>query len=371
MRYLGLDVHTKATVWHLLDGEGQTVETGKTATTAEALTALVRRLAEQDELLVGQEVGKMAYLVHDVLTAANVRVLAFSAWHLRMVAASRKKTDRRDAYWLAKILQTGMMPHPVYIPTGEIRELRGLLARRAALVSERKRWLLRARSHLEAAGCPPQRRGRSITRLLESSLAAPDGLDATVADSVDLCQRMHATLTAELARVERLLHEKATGIDAVRRLLTIPAVGERVALTIYAWVGDARRFRSSRELGSYAGLVPSVRQSGEKTDLGSITRAGSPELRRMLVQAGHVLLFRCRSEDAAPLRAIAERVQTARARRKIAVVAAGRHLLRIAYYVLRDGTTYDPARLRPAAGQPAAVAPGSDSEPQEASMPAA
>ena len=71
MRYLGLDVHTKATVWHLLDGEGQTVETGKTATTGKALTALVRRLAEQDELLVGQEVGKMTYLVHDVLTAAK------------------------------------------------------------------------------------------------------------------------------------------------------------------------------------------------------------------------------------------------------------------------------------------------------------
>jgi transposase len=167
-----------------------------------------------------------------------------------------------------------------------------------------------------------------------------------------------------------LLHEKAKAIDAVQRLLTIPAVGERVALTVYAWVGDARRFRSSRELGSYAGLVPSVRQSGEKTLLGSITRAGSPELRRILVQAGHVLLFRCRSADAAPLKAIAERVQTARARRKIAVVAAGRHILRLAYYVLRDGTTYDPARLRPPAEQ-LSIAPGADSEQQEASMPAA
>jgi hypothetical protein len=132
------EVHTKATVWHLLDREGQTVETGKTATTGPALTTLVRRFADQDELTVGQEVGKMAYLVHDVLTAAKVRVLSFNAWHLRMVASSRKKTDRRDAYWLAKIL-TGMMPHPVYIPTGEIRELRGLLSRRVAIVGERKR----------------------------------------------------------------------------------------------------------------------------------------------------------------------------------------------------------------------------------------
>ena len=75
---------------------------------------------------------------------------------------------------------------------------------------------------------------------------------------------------------------------------------------------------------------------------------GSPQLRSALVQSGHVLLFRCQSELSAPLKAIAERVHTARARRKIAVVAAARHILRIAFYVLRDGTNYDPTRLRPA-----------------------
>jgi len=47
------------------------------------------------------------------------------------------------------------------------------------------------------------------------------------------------------------------------------------------------------------------------------------------------------------------RVHTARKRRKIAVIAAARHILRIAYYVLRDGTVYDPARL--AAAEPAAA----------------
>jgi hypothetical protein len=39
-------------------------------------------------------------------------------------------------------------------------------------------------------------------------------------------------------------------------------------------------------------------------------------------------------------------VRTSRGRRKIATVALARHLLRIAYYVLRDGTTYDAKRLR-------------------------
>jgi transposase len=98
-------------------------------------------------------------------------------------------------------------------------------------------------------------------------------------------------------------------------------------------------------LASYAGLVPSVRQSGSTLQLGRITKAGSPQLRCVLVQAAHVLLFRCRSVEAQPLKAIAERVHTTRRRRKIAVVAAARHILRIAYYVLRDGTTYEPSKL--------------------------
>jgi hypothetical protein len=47
-----------------------------------------------------------------------------------------------------------------------------------------------------------------------------------------------------------------------------------------------------------------------------------------------------------PLQAIGARVHTSRGRRKIATVALARHLLRIAYYILRDGTVYDPKRLR-------------------------
>ncbi len=64
------------------------------------------------------------------------------------------------------------------------------------------------------------------------------------------------------------------------------------------------------------------------------------------MQAGHILLWRCRSEQAAPLVAVAKRAYTTRKRSKIAVVAAARHILRIAFYVLRDGSTYDHKRLR-------------------------
>ena len=171
----------------------------------------------------------------------------------------------------------------------------------------------------------------------EVLLEQPDGIDAYLDDTLDRCQRMHETLTVELQALEQTIFDETAEVDAIVRLKTIPAVGPWVATTLYAWIGDVRRFSSARKLASYVGLVPSVWQSSDMKRSGGITKQGTPMLRTALVQAGHVLLSRCRSADAAPLRAIAMRVHSRGKRRNIAVVAAARHILRIAHYVLRDG----------------------------------
>ena len=345
MRYLGLDVHAKATVWCLLDDKGTVVERGQVPTTAPALTALVTRLKEVDELVAGQEVGTMSYFVHDVVTAAGVKLLSFNAQQLRMIASSRKKTDRRDAYWLAKALQTEMTPHPVYIPSGQVRWLRQQLSQRQAMIHDRQRWLLRAQSAVRAAGHPVAR-NRSPKKLQAALLSLPEGLDQHLLEALARCQRMYETLACDLKQLEADLLREAGGIDAVRRLQTIPGVGPWVALTIYAWVGDVSRFRDARSLTAYAGLVPSVWQSGESLRQGGITRQGARALRSMLVQAGHVLLSRCRKAEAAALQALPTRVHARSKSRKVAVVAAARHILKLTYYLLRDSTTYEPDRLR-------------------------
>ncbi len=260
MRHLGLDVHSGATVWCLLDDTGEVVQRGKVSTTAPALTQLVKRLGVDDELLVGQEVGTMAYFVHDVVTAAGVKLLSFNAQHLRMIASSRKKTDKRDAYWIAKVLQTGMTPHPVYIPSGKVRLLRQLLSQRDAVSREQKRWLVRAKTTVRSAGLSVPR-SRSVATLLATLLSQPAGLDEQLAHTLERCERMHETLSHELAQLETTIRDETRDIDPIERLKTIPAVGEWTATTIYAWVGDVSRFPSARHLAAYAGLVPSVWQS--------------------------------------------------------------------------------------------------------------
>jgi transposase len=166
-----------------------------------------------------------------------------------------------------------------------------------------------------------------------------------LADGLGLCPRQEAALRLELQRVDAALLTRTRAIEAIDRLLTVPGIGPLTAATIYAWVGDVRRFPNAKALAAYAGLVPTVRQSGGAITYGGITKQGAPALRITLVQASHVLLSRCQSAEATPLQAIALRIRGSRGRRKIAVVGLARHLLRIAYYILREGTTYDAKRL--------------------------
>ncbi len=346
MKYLGMDVHSSATVWCLLNERGEEEGHGKVATTKEALREMVESLSREGELLVGQEVGTMSHYVHDAVTACGVRILSFNAQHLRMIASSRKKTDRRDAYWIAKALQTGMMPHPVYIPREKERRLRALLSMRDGVMRERHRWLVRARSYLKATGIQGSR-GASVGKALAREVVDhPEGQDPYLVASLELCDRHERLLTLELKDIDAKLRKETQGIDEIRRLITIPGVGHLVATVIYAWVGDIKRFRNARVLASYAGLVTSVWQTGETLRSGHITKQGSPALRRMLVQAAQVLMWRCHSPEAEPLQAIAMRVYQSRHRNKIAVVALARNILRVSYYVLRDGTVYDPKLLR-------------------------
>jgi hypothetical protein len=124
----------------------------------------------------------------DVLSPLDVKLLTFNPYHLRVIAASRKKTDKRDAFWLARTVQS-MTPHPVYIPTGIVRQLRALLNERDTVAGQRKAWLVRAVTLLRAAGL--DERQHSGKGWIEKLLQQPDGIDERIDWSVLLPARQH------------------------------------------------------------------------------------------------------------------------------------------------------------------------------------
>jgi transposase len=114
-------------------------------------------------------------------------------------------------------------------------------------------------------------------------------------------------------------------------------VGIRTAETFVAWVDDMTRFRRTRQLGAYFGLVPCQDKSADKNRLGHITRDGPPVMRKLATEAAWTAIKRCPA-----FRAYFERIVAGKPeRRKIAIVAASHRLLRVMGAMMRDGTAYE------------------------------
>ena len=118
-------------------------------------------------------------------------------------------------------------------------------------------------------------------------------------------------------------------------LMTFPGVGIITALTIVAEVDDFTRFPSGKKLASFAGLVPRQRSSGETIKYGSITHAGSPALRTVLVETA----MRIRASNAPELYTFVHRL-TASSKAKKARVALARKILCIMWKMVTTNTPY-------------------------------
>jgi transposase len=116
-------------------------------------------------------------------------------------------------------------------------------------------------------------------------------------------------------------------------------------VAVVSTLDDATRFRGAHQVESYLGLVPCEWSSSEIQRRGPITKAGNGRMRWLLVQAAWCILRRKKRAESVGLREWADRVALRRGRR-VAVVALARRLAGILYAIWRDGTIYDPARLR-------------------------
>jgi transposase len=75
-----------------------------------------------------------------------------------------------------------------------------------------------------------------------------------------------------------------------QRIAAIPGVGRLAATAVVATVGDARSFRSGRELAAFLGLVPRQSGTGGRVQLLGISKRGDPYLRTLLIHGARTVL---------------------------------------------------------------------------------
>jgi transposase len=338
--YVGLDVHSKASVFVIADATGRVTARGEVPTTPEGLGRLRSQYGLAAGTPVALETGTVAFYVARTLQALELAPVVIDAHEVRLKAhRPMHKSDRRDAFELCDGLRRDIYRTRVHVPPLAIGELRETVSRRrhfvrvqTAQVNAVKR-LLRAEGYGQA--CRTLTTDAAWTRLFA---ALPPGtpLGAFVEGHHTLWRTARAQVTHLEQRLVRLRRPFAA---SMRLLQTAPGVAEIVAVTTLAIWSDVHRFPSAKHAASYTGLVPSTHQSGSRDRHGHLTKRGAGELRAMLVEAAHQARRRTN-----PLHPYFVKL-CARHGYKRAVIALAHRLCRILFAMLRDGTVFDVTKL--------------------------
>lgn len=258
------------------------------------------------------------------------------AWRWKNI---RRKNDREDALKLAQLSAMNQL-RTVHIPNRQVRQRRGLIHYRQSLVARcvQIKNSIRAILDKEGLSMAAGKSGWSKESVEElRTMALPmdkcDG-ENLWRGSLWVELEMLTKVKELIAEVEGKLNEMAKADRQVQLLQTIPGVGVRLAEAIVAFVDQPGRFRSSKQVGCYAGLTPRQYQSGDSNRVGKISGQGNKVLRSLLVEVSWLGL----RHNEWMRRTYQRILRGSASRKKIAITAVARKLLIRCWAMLRDDT---------------------------------
>jgi len=245
--------------------------------------------------VVMESTGNLWVNLYDVLEERGFSVVLANPLKMKAIASAKIKSDKVDARILAYLLRGDLVAES-YVPSREVRDLRALVRYRASLVRARTAIKNRVHSLLDRYGLKhgfSDLFGKAGLEWLRSLELSP--LDRLILDGyiehIECLNRLIRNVEGEIDR-------RASMDEDVRLLLSLTGVGVYTALLIKSEIGDIRRFPNCKKLVSWAGLAPSLHQSGNVEYHGRITKQGSRLLRWVMVEAARTAVrYDCRLRE--------------------------------------------------------------------------
>ena len=301
--------------------------------------AEMRKLVDKEQpAVVVIESCLLAGWVHDLCMQLGVRCLvantASEAWKFKHL---KRKTDKDDALRLGQLYLLGQLP-TVTLPPPAVRQWRSLIACRQAWVGRRVAVQNRIRALFVAQGLPAPRGAKAWSETGLSGIAtqakplADCGPEELWRGVLELALTEYRQVCALIAQAEARLNALGKQSADVVLLETAPGLGPRTAEVVAAYLNDAARFQTGKQVSAYSGLVPRQHQSGELDRRGRITKRGPALLRKLLVECAW-----CMVRYNGWARGIYQRLTGGGQRRKKqAIVALARKILVRSWAMLRD-----------------------------------
>jgi len=325
--YAGMDLHARNTYVGIMDSNYTRIFKKRVANDLGLIVNTLEPFREDLRGIVVESTYNWYWLVDGLMDAGHGCVHLANPSAIKQYEGLKYTDDRHDAFFLAHLLALGILPEG-YIYPKEERPVRDLLRKRSFLVKQRTEHIHSLQSMIERHTAQ-RLNGNEVKKLY-----LPDLERIFEEHYVVLSARANnATitfLTEQIQQIEKAVKEKVKLKESFKLLLTVPGIGEILALTIMLEVGDIHRFPTVGDFASYARSVPTDRLSNGKSKGKGNRKNGNRYLGWALVEACH---FARRFYP--KFRSYYQR-KAATTNPFVATKAICNKLARICYYVMRD-----------------------------------
>ena len=360
----GIDVHKKVIVACLVNGGEQ--ELREFGTTTSEIKTLANWLTGSGcEMIAMESTGVFWKPLYNLFELMDLDAMIVNAAHMK--ALPGRKTDVKDAEWIADLLRHGLLKAS-YSPNREQRELREITRYRKSLTEERCREVNRLQKILEGANIKLDSvvkdiTGKSARKLLQRII------DDDIPDSDEVSKLVHGRMRPKLEQIvasiegittplqRKLLAQIIDHIDDLNRRIgeldklvqeymaeyeaaieaidEIPGIARRSAEVILAEIGlDMGRFPSAAHLCSWAGVCPGNYQSAGRRKHGKTTK-GNKALKTILTQCAKS----AKTVKSSYFFAQYQRISARRGKNRATLAVAHSMLIAI-YHILKNKTAF-------------------------------
>ncbi len=287
-RVHGIDRHKRSATISVLDRNGTEI---KFVQSWGDLNTYIETLGPEDAVVF--ETGLGSFYWADKIEEKGALCFIINPYKFRIIKDSWNKTDKQDSRNMAKALWvhmvTGEFGLPVvYKPKREVRELRRLFSVYASLNKHLVMLKNSVQSILTENGIVLSTVNKKLLLSEKTGLSLLEKLDISEASRISVRISLEILWKVQEQKeqlVKEIFYAGKPFEKEIKLLISIRGITPLSALAFLSDIGDVRRFKTTRKMNAYLGLVPRLKESGDMSRAGHINRASRKTTRPLLTQS--------------------------------------------------------------------------------------